>query len=172
MSQGDVALAILEIREMAKRVNMSSGATAALATAVLVHFDIVVVWHLAAVGFLQGAVFAFSIPARQALIPLLVRDEDMANAVAINSTGLNMTRVLAPSLAGGLLAWEPAISFDVIAVLYIVSVFMLFRLPKDAPGVQRQSAARSVVEGFQYVWGERTVRMLLLLAFEIGRAHV
>jgi serine/threonine-protein kinase RsbT len=34
LSQGDVALAILEIREMAKRVNMSSGATAALATAV------------------------------------------------------------------------------------------------------------------------------------------
>jgi MFS family permease len=136
----------------------------AFGTAVLVHLNIVTVWQLALVGLLQGAVFAFNFPARSALIPALVSEEQLPNAIAMNSTGLNLNRVAVPALAGLLLAWQPAIAFDAVAVLYAISVVMLFRLPRMEVAASGSSALRDMVGGFRYVWRDRTVMGLLLLA--------
>ena len=105
-------------------------AALAAATGILIHLGIVAVWHLALVGFLQGAVFAFNFPTRSALIPALVPDEQLSSAIAMNSTGLNLNRMAVPAAAGLLLAWQPSLAFDVIAVLYAASFLMLLRLPR------------------------------------------
>lgn len=139
-------------------------AALALATAVLVHIGIVEVWHLAVVGLLQGAVFAFNFPTRQALIPTLVSEDDLSNAIAVNSTGLNLNRVVGPSIAGLLLGWQPAVAFDVIAALYVISTLMLLRLPKVVVPRRDGSPFRDMLEGFRYVSGDRAVMTLLLLA--------
>ena len=139
-------------------------AALALGTAVLVHLGITEVWHLAVVGLLQGAVFAFNFPTRQALIPTLVSEDDLPNAIAVNSTGLNLNRVVGPSIAGLLLGWQPAVAFDVIAALYVISTLMLLRLPKVVTPPRDGSPFRDMLEGFRYVRGDRTVMTLLLLA--------
>lgn len=136
----------------------------AIATAVLVHVNVVAVWHLALVGLLQGVVFAFNFPARQALIPTIVSDEELPNAIAMNSTGLNLNRVIGPSIAGLLIAWNPAVAFDVIAVLYVISALMLLRLPKLVTTPRGGSAIRDMIEGFAYVRRTPAVLSLLLLA--------
>ena len=87
-------------------------AALAAATAVLVHLDIVEVWHLAVVGMVQGAAVAFNFPTRSALIPALVAEKHVLNAVAMNSMGLNLNRVAVPAAAGLLLAWEPVPQFQ------------------------------------------------------------
>jgi predicted MFS family arabinose efflux permease len=139
----------------------------ALITAVLVHLDIVVVWHLVVVGLLQGATFAFSVPARQALIPSLVEEDEVRNAIAMNSTGLNVTRVIGPAIAGILMAIHPALAFDAIAVLYLAAALLLFRLPKErqAPAPDRKSPLQEVLDGFRYVQGNPALRALMILAF-------
>lgn len=139
-------------------------AVLALATAVLVHMGITEVWHLALVGLLQGIVFAFNFPTRSALIPTLVPDEELPNAIAMNSTGLNLNRVVGPSIAGLLIGWQPAVAFDVIAALYVISALMLLRLPKVATPPRLGSPFRDMLDGFRYVSGDRTVTALLLLA--------
>ena len=136
----------------------------ALATAVLVHLGITEVWHLAVVGLLQGIVFAFNFPTRQALIPTLVSDEELPNAVAMNSTGLNLNRVAGPSIAGLLIGWQPAVAFDVIAALYVISALMLLRLPRVVTPPRQGSPLRDMLDGFRYVSGDRAVTALLLLA--------
>ncbi len=136
----------------------------ALVTAVLVHIDVVTVWQLALVGLLQGVVFAFNFPTRSALIPALVSEDQLANAIAMNSTGLNLNRVAVPAIAGLLLAWQPAIAFDVVTVLYVISAVILLRLPRIAAATSGGSAFRDMVGGFQYAWRDRTVLSLLLLA--------
>lgn len=139
----------------------------ALITAVLVHLDIVVVWHLVVVGLLQGATFAFSVPARQALIPSLVEEDEVRNAIAMNSTGLNVTRVIGPAIAGILMAIHPALAFDAIAALYLAAALLLFRLPKErqAPVADRKSPVQEVLDGFRYVQKSPALRALMILAF-------
>ena len=148
-------------------VVQGSLALLALATAILVHLNVVVVWHLVVVGLLQGASFSFAMPARQALIPALVSDEEITNAIAMNSTGLNFTRVIGPALAGILMSVNPALAFDAIAVLYVAAAILLLRLPKEIRTVEsrQHSPAQDVMDGFRYVRNNAAVRALLILAF-------
>lgn len=138
----------------------------ALVNAVLVHLGIVQVWHLVVLGVLQGAVFAFNMPARQAYIPELVGQEQVSNAVALTSTGMNLNRVLAPVLAGLLIAWDPAIAFYTIAALYGSATLMLLRLPgSSARGARGDSAVAEILTGFRYIWGHAVLRTLIGMAF-------
>ena len=72
--------------------------------ALLIFADLVSIWMLFAGSLAEGAVVAIGIPARQALIGDLVEDEDLGNAIALQQVSFNAVRVVAPSLAGALIA--------------------------------------------------------------------
>src|SRR5581483_9659736 len=100
--------------------------------AVLIQFHLIQVWHLAALSLAEGFVFAFNMPSRQAIIPELVSDEELTNAVALNNAGMNFTRVVGPSLAGGLIAlgnYGMEAVFYLVALCYIGFIAQLWKLP-------------------------------------------
>ncbi len=72
----------------------------ALALGILVQLEIVKVWDLCLIVFLSGTVMAFDIPVRQAFIVELVGKPDLPNAIALNSTLFNATRVAGPAVGG------------------------------------------------------------------------
>ena len=76
----------------------------ALLVAILVITDLVQIWHMIIAAVLSGTVFAFNMPGRQSLIPELVSKEKLSNAVALNSVGMNLNRIIAPGLGGILVA--------------------------------------------------------------------
>lgn len=139
----------------------------ALVSAVLVHLNIIRVWHLVLIGLLQGVIFAFNMPTRQALIPEMVRHDLLANALALNSTGMNLNRVLAPALAGLLIASHPAVAFDVMAVFYFASALMLLRLPKTGPSKSHheRNAFADIWDGLRYIAKNKRLLALILMAF-------
>jgi MFS family permease len=160
----------------------------AVAACLLIVSGTVQVWQLLLVTLVQGVAFAFNMPARQALVAELVPREELANALAIQNAGLNFNRVAGPAIGGALLtlpAVGPAGVFAVMAVLYIVVLLALWRLPPAGrPGrvglpagpagseAGRPAAVRarpSVVgqlgAGLTYVFGRPDLRRLLLLAF-------
>ena len=65
--------------------------------ALLVGIDRLAPWSLLVLVALYGAVMSFIFPTRTALVPSLVRREDLANGVALNSASQNATRVVGPS---------------------------------------------------------------------------
>src|ERR1700681_4957641 len=67
---------------------------------VLVATGHVHVWHMLCLSFISGLAQAFGGPAYQALIPTLVKREDMPNAIALNSIQFNMAVTIGPALAG------------------------------------------------------------------------
>ena len=127
------------------------------------------IWHAYVLFALRGVAIAFNQPPRQALIPTLVKPGQVANAVALQQLLFNGTRIAAPLLAGFLFVGGGAkAAFAVIVgieVLIIIAWLML-RVPPlvqrlTASG-QRESAARSTVEGLSYVAHHRVVLLLLL----------
>jgi MFS family permease len=138
----------------------------ALINALLVQFHVIQIWQLVVIGLLQGTVFPFTMPTRQALIPQLVSSEDLPNAVAMDSAGRNLNRVAAPSIAGVLIAWNPTLAFYAVAALYLGSALTLLRLPSVAATTDPSRTLRQqMMFGFQYMIGRRRLMILMGMAF-------
>lgn len=136
-----------------------------LAAALLVQLGIIQVWHLLVLGLLQGLAFPFTMPTRTAFMSDLVGRKDMANALALDSTGRNLNLILAPSLAGILLAINPMLAFYASAIMYALAVLLLFKLPTGSRGGAGKGGTFSeMAYGFQYIWGNKVVFALMAMS--------
>lgn len=120
-----------------------------------------------ALALFGGAINAFEIPARQSLIIELVGREDLLDAIALNSTGFNLARILGPMI-GGLLIANLGLSwvFGVNAISYaaVLAGLLLIKLP---PRAMRERAGSSpmagLIEGLRYIRGTHQVWSLMKL---------
>lgn len=138
-----------------------------LAMALLIMTGLIEVWHLYAFTLITGVSWSFNMPVRQALVPALVPKEDLLNAVALNSAAFNMTRIVGPSLGGLMIAWfGVANNFLAQAVVYggVVAMIMMMNVPALARGGIKKSMGGDLKEGLSYVWNEKPVLTLMLLA--------
>jgi len=126
----------------------------------------VTVWHVLAIALANGVVNAFNVPVRQSIISDLVEKKDLANAIAMNSSQVQLSRFLGPALAGLMLALtSPGWCFFLNAVSFLAVIWTLLimdvpPLPPRAP----QSALNSVREGLRYVRSKPTISALLFMA--------
>ncbi|MGC9157866.1 MAG: MFS transporter [Terracidiphilus sp.] len=127
---------------------------------------ITVPWLLA-LGAIQGSVNAFDMPGRQAFMVKMVEDpRDLQNAIAINSSMVNMARLVGPSLAGILIAaTSEGWCFLLDGISYIAVIASLLMMRLDAPAARRGSASAisELKSGWNYVSGFLPVRTILLL---------
>src|SRR5947207_11893346 len=72
--------------------------------AVLMYMHVVQVWHIMGLSFITGVAQSFGGPAYQSLLPSLVDEKDLPNAIALNSIQFNLARVLGPLLFAATLA--------------------------------------------------------------------
>jgi MFS family permease len=123
-------------------------------------------------GIALGVVYAFDMPARQALVHELVDIEDLANAVALNSSVINAARIVGPALAGLVVAkYGEGVCFLINAVSYIAVIVALLRMklagrpPRPATTI---SIGRSLIEGYRYTLRTTPIRDLLILLAVVG----
>jgi MFS family permease len=152
-------------------VTQSATGLVALTTAVLVSTNQITIWQLVVLGLLEGAIFSFNMPSRQAFIVELVPQQDMMNALALNTAGMNFTRIFGPSLAG-LLITVPFIGlekvFFFVAACYLLPFVMLLRIkPKFAAATKKRrgSMVQELTGGLRYIARHEVLAMLLLLGF-------
>jgi MFS family permease len=155
-------------------VLIGSQATLGLAAAALAVLGItgnLQVWHVVASSFVQGAAFAFNMPARQAYIAELVTRPQLANAAALNNAGQNFCRVAGPALAGMLMA-VPRLgiggAFLSMTGMYIFALAALLRLPgarRAGAGAARigMGSTAQLVEGLRYVRSRPTIMALIAM---------
>jgi len=75
-------------------VTQSAMMILAFALAALAWLKIITVWEVVVLAFLNGMAMAMNAPSYQALVPRLVKREDLTNAIALNSAQFNMSRIL------------------------------------------------------------------------------
>jgi MFS family permease len=139
----------------------------ALAALALTHH--IVVWEIVALSIMQGLINAFDMPGRQSfLVEMVEGREDLASAIALNSSIVNMARLLGPSLAGIVisLAGEGA-CFLADGISYIAVIWSLLAMRGLLPRVTRPDRAPSMLHelkaGWKYVSEFPPVRTILLL---------
>lgn len=141
--------------------------TLALVIALSIVGGTIAAWQLIAASVVQGVLFAFMMPARQAIIPQLVEKEQLSNAVALNASGMALMTLAAPAFAGLIYAaGGPEAAYFTIAGLNAGAVLLTSLLKPSSKVVTKQSKKmwKDVKEGLSYARGNRTVLMLLIVA--------
>lgn len=151
-------------------LTQTSMSVLSIVTAVLVLTNLIVVWQLVLIALLEGAVWAFNMPPRQAIVPELVQDDHLLNAIALNNAGMNFMRITGPALAGFLIGapWFGIGGvFVLIALCYAGFISALVRLPRVRAVAKRPAGSvfAQMVSGFSYAWHNRALLMLLVMAF-------
>ena len=131
--------------------------------AALAWFKLITIWEIAAIAFLNGVAMSMNAPSYQALVPRLVKREDLTNAIALNSAQFNMSRILGPSLGGyAMIVLGVAGNFFLNGVSFLAVLWALFRIeyPKEAPS-KHESIWASLRGGFKYLHSERQMMVLV-----------
>lgn len=127
-----------------------------------------VMWQIIALAVVSSLTWALDNPARNALVPDLVEKENLANAIALNAVAVEITVVVGPAL-GGLLIPVLGIggAFAMITGIFLMDVVVLLRMRSVKHSILRvhESPVRSLIDGIQYVRGNQTVLLLLVIAF-------
>ena len=122
--------------------------------------------NLLAFTFLIGAAGALTVPAWQAVVPLLVPKKDLPPAIAANSVGVNISRALGPAVGGAAIAalgiaapfWANAISN-----LAIVGSLLWWRTPRRARSLlPAERFGQAVWAGLRYARHNRHLRATLM----------
>ena len=119
---------------------------------------------LLALTTLGGVISAFEIPARQSMIAELVSRDDLVDAIALNSGGFNLARIVGPSIAAVVLAkYGLAWCFGINALSYfaVLSSLARIKLPPWTPVQYLVSPAEQLKQGFRYIRSSRAVSGLM-----------
>lgn len=160
----------LDRRKLLFATQAAMGALA-LGLGILTLSGLVQLWHVYVFAFLLGCVTAFDAPARQTFVSDLVGQQDLSNAVALNSTSFNAARMIGPAVAGVLIAAIDTGWVFVLNALSFLAVIASLTLLRTAELGARPQVARtrgSLLEGFRYVWRRPDLRAVLLMFFVIG----
>jgi MFS family permease len=126
---------------------------------------ITIQWLLA-LAFIAGLISSIEIPARQAMMIDLVGREDLPDAIALNSSGFNLARVIGPGLAAVVIArlgiaW--CFFLNAASFVAVLAGLYMMRLPPFAPLRHRTSPWQGVVQVMRYMRDTPAVRALMLM---------
>jgi MFS family permease len=139
-----------------------------LAMAILALSGLIKIWQIIALSVFQGLVNAFDMPARQAFVVEMVeRREDLANAIALNSSMVNAARLLGPSIGGVIIAavgegW--CFMIDAISYLAVIASLVAMTItPRMLKATQDANIFEQLREGWVYATRFAPIRNILLL---------
>lgn len=124
-------------------------------------------WILIVSSMLQGSVMGLMMPSRQAVIPEIVSDEELMNAISLNVMGMNSLQLFAPALAGFLIdAFDFKAVYYVMTGMYIIAVIFFAFLPLTGTMVNRGiSVLAGIKEGLNYVRHDTIIFLVLIFSF-------
>jgi MFS family permease len=136
---------------------------------------VVQLWQVDVLAFLFGCAAAFDAPVRQTFVAELVGDNDLPNAIALNSTSFNSARMVGPAVAGMVIAafgtgWAFVINgASFVAVLASLALLRTADLRPNARAHRVKGAfLESVTGGFRYVWSRPDLKAILIMLALIG----
>jgi predicted MFS family arabinose efflux permease len=139
----------------------------ALALAVLIYTSGIHIAHVLALSFVAGCGRAFGGPAYQSLIPTLVGEEDLPNAIALNSIQFNLAQVIGPFVAGAALAAFGIVAcfgLNGISFLFVIVAILALR-DVHVPPTATESVAAQIRGGMRFLQRSPNLVKVMALGF-------
>lgn len=140
---------------------------AVLLTLAVIFFKEYAVWEIIGLSALLGAINGFDVPARQALVKELVNGEsDLPNALALNSSMVNLSKLIGPTVAGFVLERfgdEACFAINAMSFVPVISSLLMMKLPPYAskPRSER-NIKKEFRESFSYIKNTRIISSVII----------
>jgi MFS family permease len=139
----------------------------AVLLAVLVLIGHYTVWEIMTLSVVLGIINAFDVPARQPMIHEMVEDKaDLPNAVALNSSMVNLARLIGPALSGIVLGkFGAGICFliNALSFLAVITSLLLMKLPVYKPKTIKKRITSDIAESIIYLKNTPTIGVVLIM---------
>lgn len=138
-----------------------------LALAVLALTGILDIWHIIFLSLFQGFINALDAPARQTFVPEMVESRnDLASAIALNSSLVNGGRLIGPAIAGIIIARVGAsycFLIDGLSYIAVIAALLAMKVKPKNIALKTGNSLQRLKEGFNYAFGFAPIRSILLL---------
>ena len=151
-----------------KLIIITQTATAALIflLAFLTVSGLVSVWHIIVIALVTGGVNAFDQPARQALYPHLIDRSAMVSAVALNSAIWQGTRIIAPGVAGYIIAsLGTSSTFFLAGAGFAIMAMVIFWLHVPYIETSKGNPIQDMVDGLKFIKADSVFWFLIGMTF-------
>ena len=124
-------------------------------------------WHAYVAVFVTGIGWAFDMPSRRSIVHDLIGRSGLTNAMALDSVGMHASRMLGPTIAGGLIALVGvtggfvAVSFCMVIAIGFMSIVTI--PPRRTVSAASANIIKNLAEGFAYVRGNRVILATIII---------
>jgi len=149
----------------------SAAAILALTLGLLVVTHSIQLWIIYVFAVSLGFVNVIDMPARQSFVIEMVGKKYVRNAITLNSTMVNMARLIGPTIAGILIATVgTGACFIINAASYIAVLIALYMMRQSElhPATIIAKKSGQIMEGLRYAWNEPKLKSTLIMMFIIG----
>jgi MFS family permease len=121
-------------------------------------------WVLIVAAAVQGTFMGLMMPARQSIIPELVNEDQIMNAVSLNMMGTNSLRILAPAATGFLIEGVGyQIVYFIISAMYGLGALCMILVPRTTSRYKGSgNAFRDIADGMKYLAGKKTIMLVII----------
>ena len=136
-----------------------------------VEFEFIEFWHIAGLAFFLGVVNTINQTARQSLVNSLVPKEELLNAIGLQSSVFNFSKILGPSVGGVIISFiGVAGCFLINALSFVALLFNLYLLdlPPWEKRKDKQSLLEDIGEGFRYVRDNRRILYIVGISYVVA----
>jgi len=148
-------------------VTQTAAMIQAVLLAVLILTNRYTVWEILSLSVILGIINAFDMPARQPMVHEIIKEKaDLPNALALNSSMVNLARVIGPALSGIILQKLGAgicFSLNALSFVAVIGSLLLMKLPPFIPHSSKKNASSEIIEGFRYIKNTPSIGMILLM---------
>ena len=134
---------------------------------VVVMFTQYALWEIFALSVLLGTINAFDVPARQSMVNEIINHkEDLPNAIALNSSMVNIARLIGPAISGIVLEKMGAgtcFLINAISFIAVILCLLFMRLPKHIRQQHTKKAIHEFKEGWKYLKRTPSISLVILL---------
>lgn len=139
----------------------------ALLLAVLILLKHYTVWEIIALSVVLGIINAFDVPARQSLIYEMVEDKnDLPNALALNASMVNLSRLIGPAIAGIVLeslGYGTCFLLNALSFIAVIASLLLMKLPNYIKKTPTKNVLAELKEGMAYIKRTPSIAFILII---------
>jgi MFS family permease len=139
----------------------------ALLLAALILWNHYTVWEILSLSVLLGIINAFDVPARQSLVYEMVDDKnDLPNALALNSSMVNLSRLIGPAIAGIVLekiGYGACFLLNALSFVAVITSLLLMKLPKYVHKSDNKNVFGELKDGYEYIMRTPSIKFIIIM---------
>jgi MFS family permease len=138
----------------------------AIAITLLIYFNPHAVWGIIALSAVLGFINAFDVPARQSLVYEMINNKaELPNALALNSSMVNLSRLIGPGLAGLVLhqlGYDVCFAINALSFIAVIASLLMMKLPAYIPTPNSGSIINDLKDGYNYIKQTPSISSILI----------